>query len=312
MATNRRITRPYSKLNRLCSEAAKCGGRLTTYKAVAEALDLSRGRVTQIFGYPKEKEGAIVKSETVGRLAAAFARDGVVCEIEWLYLDYDEFASRLAAASKARLAPSRSAYPVPPPGQWERREATVLPDLVELRLHPPRPGNEVPDSYYVDATLLFGTALCEHSPDDGGDPRTIAIALKEARLAVGSDGYRPLPGSMRGEQPGSENFRRVAGGIDIVGPAPAGTLDGDPIGSGPLAAIAATHTGDEPFTVAVAALRRSFVVRDAEKPEVPIDNKSVILNEFIYKKCRCKDESGRAVLARATMKRRAEESDPTT
>ena len=116
---------------------------------------------------------------------------------------------------------------------------------------------------------------------------------------------------MLGEETESENFRRVAGGIDIVGPAPNGTLEGDPIGGRPLATIAATHAGDEPFAVTVAAPRRSFFVRDAEVPEAPADNKSLILNEFIYKKCR-KDESGRAVLATATMKRRAEDPDPTT
>ena len=152
-------------------------------------------------------------------------------------------------------------------------------------------------------TLLFGTALCEHDTQDG-ELCTITIALTKARLAIGSDSYRPLPGSMLGEQAESENYRRVAGGIDIVGPAPDGTLDGDPIGGRPLATIAATHAGDEPFAVKVSAPRRSFVVLDAETAEPPSDNKSVILNEFIYKRCN-KDEAGRAVLATATMKRRA-------
>jgi hypothetical protein len=308
---NRRITRPYSKLNRLCSEAAKRGGRLTTYKAVAEALDLSPGRITQIFGYPNEADGIAVKAETIGRICAAFTRDSVVCAIEWFYLDYDDFADLVAAAPEARPALSGSDGPPLPPAKWELREATVLPDLVELRLHQPRPGNEIPDSHYIDATLLFGTAFCDHDLEDGGELRTISIALTQARLAIGSDSHRPLPGSMLGEENGSENFRRVAGGIDIVGPAPEGTLDGDPIGGRSLATIAATHAGNEPFAVTVAAPRRSFVVRDAEVPEAPVETKSVILNEFIYKLCR-KDESGRAVLARATMKRRAEYPDPTT
>src|SRR5207249_2338863 len=105
-----------------------------------------------------------------------------------------------------------------------------------------------------------------YDPDDGEDPRSVSIALRDARLAIGSDGYRPLPGTMIGETGReSENFRRVAGGVDIIGPAPNGTLDGNPIGDQHLAVIAATNAGDEPFAVSVAALRGSFVVGEIDE-----------------------------------------------
>src|SRR3954469_7384254 len=87
----RNITTPFSKLNRLCREAGKRGGRLTTFKAVAEALGISAGRTTQMFGHGQEGCGTVLTSKTVGRLTGAFNSDGVPCEIEWLFLDYDEF-----------------------------------------------------------------------------------------------------------------------------------------------------------------------------------------------------------------------------
>ena len=44
--------------------------------------------------------------------------------------------------------------------------------LVEFRLHPPRTGNEVPNSYYVKSTLLFGATYADDVPEDGGEPRS--------------------------------------------------------------------------------------------------------------------------------------------
>jgi hypothetical protein len=164
-----------------------------------------------------------------------------------------------------------------------------LPDLVELRLHPPRPGNEIPDSLYVDATLLFGVAHCDFEPESGREPRTVSIALREARLAIGSDSYRPLKDSMVAERVESDNFRRVAGGIAIVGPAPNGTLEGNPIKEEYLAVIAATNTGDSPFSVTVAANRQNFVVADPSEPrerkrtDTNSANKNLILNTLIYR-----------------------------
>jgi hypothetical protein len=302
----RLISRPYSKLNRLCAEARAREGALTTFAAVAKAIDLSPGRVTQMFGYGQESDGITIRAETVGALVKAFRDDGVPCGIDWLYLEYDEFCGRLAGPGR-NLPPPEP--PEPPVADWELREGTVLADLVELRLHPPRPGNEVRDSYYASATLLFGTAICDVEPDDGEEPRSVSIALCNARLAIGSDGYQPLPGTTLGETGREgENFKRVAGGIEIIGPAPNGTLDGDPIGDQHLAVIAATNTGDAAFAVSVAALRGSFVVGGADA-EVSV-NKTAILNEFIYRRAVERDDAGRAILAQATMKLRPKETDP--
>jgi hypothetical protein len=306
MTVNRTVTRPYSKMKRLLAEAAKRRGALTTSSAVAAAIGLSRSRVTQLFGSAREHCGVVVKAETVGLICAAFTSDGVACDVDWLYLDYDDFADRLGTArtQKSEKFIDDGAH------DWERRERAVLRDLVELRLHPPRAGNEVKDSYYVDATLLFGTAVCDYDPENGEEPRVVLIALRDARLAIGSDSYSPLQGSMIGERIESDNFRRVAGGIEITGPAT--TLKGDPIGDYHLAVIAATNASDEPFKVTVAVHRRSFVV--AEDPcagltvNVPVDNKQIILNHFIYKHC-SKDEAGRAIVAQATMKRRSRDRD---
>src|SRR4051794_34042999 len=97
ISTDRTITRPFSKLNRLCAESAARGGTLTTFAAVANALALSRARVTQMFGHGQEHRGTVVKADTLGRLVAAFIVDGVPCQVEWLYSSFEEFASYLAA-----------------------------------------------------------------------------------------------------------------------------------------------------------------------------------------------------------------------
>jgi hypothetical protein len=311
----RRITRPYSKLSRLCEQAAARGGTVTTFAAVAKAIGLTPGRVTQVFGYAQEAEGSLVRPGMLGRIAEAFVRDGVHCEVDWLHLHFDEFAARAAeanASARPRQVSDRSDAPA---GGWAFTEATALPGLVELRLHPPRPGNELPDSYYADATLLFGTAAHDYQPDDGEDPRTVAIALRRALLTIGSDGHRPLKGSMIGERTECEHYQRVAGGVEIVGPAPKGTLEGSPIDDQYLAVIAGTPAGDEPFAVTVAANWGSFVVSDAEAPTAPpganrqSGNKAAILNALIYKHA-AKDTLGRPLLAHATMRRSPKGADP--
>jgi len=155
---------------------------------VAKAIALTPGRVTQLFGYGQETTGSTIRPETLGRIADAFVRDGVCCEVVWLHLHFDEFADRTAEANASAPAQQESDLSDALAAGWVFTEATAPPDLVELRLHPPRAGNELPDSYYADATLLFGTAAHDYHPEDGEDPRTIAIALRQALLAIGSDG----------------------------------------------------------------------------------------------------------------------------
>ena len=290
---DRTVTRPNSKLIRLCEVAAERGGELTTFVAVAKAIGLTAARVTQIFGGTQDRTGSIVKPETLGLLAAAFTQDGVRCEVAWLYLPFDTFAQRLTGASASPRA-----------GDWERTEETILPDLAEFRLDPPRPANEPPDAWLVDATLLFGTARCDVEAPDDGAPRAVSIALRNARLAIGSDSYRPLPGTTLGERgdPPYRNFKRRAGGLEVTGPKDGDVLEGDPLGGEHLAAIAGTNTGKEPFTATVAADWRSFDVRDADAPVAVPDNKDAILNALIHKHAP-KDRQGRAILASATMRR---------
>jgi hypothetical protein len=225
---SRLVRQPYSKLNRLCQEASVQGGTLKTYTAVADAVKLNRSRITQLFGHGQEAEGSVVPGRTLGDIVRVFNTDGVRCELAWFYLDIAHFEERLVQGRPDRTASRAAPVQVASSADWERRAETVLPDLVELTLPPPRPGNETPDTHYVDATLLFGTAWCDYDPEDGQDPRTVAIALTNARLALGSDSYSPLPGTMLGERVESPHFKRVAGGLDITGPAPNGTLDGNP------------------------------------------------------------------------------------
>ena len=266
-----------------------------------------------MFGYSQEGQPKAISADTLSLIAAAFTEDGVPCEADWFYLEF-ELSPRGPPRRSWQRSSARRRGVRRPAGEWQFTEATVLPDLVELRLHPPRAGNEIPDSYYVDATLLFGTACCDYVPDDGAPPREVSIALTNARLSIGSDSYRPLQGSMIGERVTSENFKRVAGGVEITGPAPNGTLEGDPIGEQYLAVIAGTNTGGAPFAVTVAANRRSFVVTDPDAPperrgaNAPSDARDAILNVLIYRDLR-KDETGRAVLARATMQRAAGDDD---
>src|SRR3954453_20940349 len=75
----RNVTTPFSKLNRLCREAGRRGGKLTTFKAGAEALDVTAGRITQMFGHGQEDIGTVLSSKTVGRFIRVFNTDGVPC-----------------------------------------------------------------------------------------------------------------------------------------------------------------------------------------------------------------------------------------
>ena len=156
----RTIPRPHSKLNRLCEVAAFRGGTLTTFAAVARALELTPGRITQMFGHGEEAIGRNIKPETVGRLAAAFTHDGVRCEVDWLYLDFNDFAARLAKANSSAPSPHDTSLADAPAAGWAFTEATAVPGLVELRLHPPRPGNRV----WTLSTSMRFYCSAPHSP----------------------------------------------------------------------------------------------------------------------------------------------------
>lgn len=314
LTERRMVPRPYSKLTRLCETAAARGGNLTTFAAVAKALGLTPGRVTQIFGSSQDVNGIIIQPDTLGGLVRVFAADGVRCEIVWLYQSFNGFAAEVARANPVTAGPDGRSVPNVQTGDWRLTQDTILPDLVELHLDPPSAANEPPDSHYVNGTLLFGTAVCDYAPDGDEDPRAVSIALTKARLSIGSDQYQPLRGTVIGERVTSEHFMRVAGGVEITGPTEGDVLKGNPIRDDHLAVIAGTNASDEPFAVTVAANWGSFVVTDAgalaPRPgaNAPQGNKAAILNALIYKHAR-KDELNRAILARATMRRRQEPPD---
>jgi hypothetical protein len=300
LSDSRKITRPHSKLNRLCAEAAARGSELRTYAAVAEAITVTPGRITQMFGYGQEAEGYIVEAKTVGAIVKAFRDDGVPCQVDWFYLEFEAFAAKVAVAQAEAAKPTEAVV-------WELREETVLTDLVELRIDPPTPDNEIPDAYRVNGTLLFGTARCEYEPD-GPNPRTVGIALRDARFAIAASGYQPLAGTMVGEREGTQdspNYERAAGGIAITGPAVGGALNGRPLGDHHFATIAAANVGDAVFRVSVMAEGRSFIVADPDAAATPApnDNRAAILSFFIYSRCD-RDEQQRAIVARATARRR--------
>jgi hypothetical protein len=59
MSIVRTVPSPHRKLNALCAAAAPSGGTLTTFTAVAKAIDVSPGRITQLFGHGTEQEAAM-------------------------------------------------------------------------------------------------------------------------------------------------------------------------------------------------------------------------------------------------------------
>jgi hypothetical protein len=266
--------------------------------AIAKQIEVTPGRVSQVFGYPQENDGFVVKSDTIlGALAKAFAAEGIAVEIDWFYLDYDDFAARVAA-SEVRVAPTLE----PSTSEWKRSEQNPFSSIVELRLYPPGPTGE------VNAKLLFGSALYDLEPEQGERPRTVSISLRNARLAIGAASCGPAEGTMLGEREETQNaehFTRVAGGVEITGPLQDGVLDGNPIGNHYLGVMERTEVGSEPFAVAVAAHRRSFVVADADaalpSAGASLDNKDAFLNVFIYRRCH-RDEENRAVLAEAQIR----------
>jgi hypothetical protein len=101
---------------------------------------------------------AALLSKTLGRLATNFTRDDVQRVVEWLCLKFDDFGPRLTRANRAAPTPRASPASDAPDAGWQSPEGTLLPGLVEPRLHSPRPANEAPDSFFVDATVLSGTA----------------------------------------------------------------------------------------------------------------------------------------------------------
>jgi hypothetical protein len=190
--------------------------------------------------------------------------------------------------------------PSGPLAEWTISQGRGTEGIVELRLHPPPPGN-VADTFYVDATLRLDTG--EYDCEE----RTVSIGLRDAFLSIVSPGYQTAKGSLIGERAEHEHFKPAPGGAKISGPVDGhGCLSGDPLGEEHLAIIEPAGEGEETVTVAVHAGRRSFVVSTADTQDertgsnVAPANKDAVLNALIYKG-REKDAQGRVILALARM-----------
>jgi hypothetical protein len=192
---------------------------------------------------------------------------------------------------------------------YEAREQWVILEghasaIAEVRLHPPRVGNEL-NTFYVDATLFAGVAEYEF------EGQTVLIGIKSAVLLLESPSYQPVQGSMVGQRSvGMEpsNFRRIPGGAEVIGPVDdRGRLVGDILGTEHVAIIEPVGDGSQPVTLSLVAGRRSFtaMVDGAEVPNSANQspNKDAILNVLLHK-VQEKDRLGRVVLAEARMQRR--------
>lgn len=219
---------------------------------------------------------------------------------------FGTLGSPSAPARRSQSAPTErtsqmSAYD--PREQWILLGSRGVLALMELRLHPPRLGNEL-DTFYLDATLLSGTA--EYDYED----RLIVLGVRSAVLVLDSASYQAAQGSMIGERPGPAYFKRLAGGVEITGPRDDnGRLSGDILQGEYIAVIESVGNDEHPLTVSILAGRRSFSVAalGRKKGTVSDDetnvNKDAILNALIYK-VQTIDSQGRIVLAEARITRR--------
>jgi hypothetical protein len=91
------VTQPNSKLRHLLLESTIAGGQLVTQTAVGKAIGLSLFRVSQLFGHGSEAAGSPIKYLIAKQLTAAFRRDGVRVEPEWLYFSLAKFIEHVSS-----------------------------------------------------------------------------------------------------------------------------------------------------------------------------------------------------------------------
>ncbi|MGJ4952488.1 hypothetical protein [Bradyrhizobium sp. HKCCYLS20291] len=222
---------------------------------------------------------------------------------------YEEWKTRLRKARKPIHAGKDDAAPL---SDWQILGGRFTDGLAEARLHSPRPGN-VPNSFYVDATLRLGRA--KHDYED----RTVSIGLAEAFLSLESPSFQIAKGSMIGERGEHPNFEPEVGGAGIKGPCQEldGCLQGDPLGDEYVAIIEPVGDGKEEVigdvtgevSLSVHAGRAMFQVAEVgDKGELLqtalTTNKQGVLNAIIGDGLG-RDRQGRLILARARMRRRS-------
>ena len=306
-----RVTNPHTRLKRLYRAVISTAHPVQTETAITDNITLA-DTIGKSVSWLSQNFAKNLADKDIGEdlllaISAAFNARGVPVQLSWFAEPLETFEARLAPAHHHTT-----------PGNARADTDLPLPDLVELRLHQPTAQNE-PNSYLVKATLLFGTAHIDIPPDaESPKPRTLALALREARLAIGAPGdtWQPAQGNLLGERTESKNYRRVAGGVEITGETNQhGHLAGAPIGDEPFATIEPSDDtatpGADRFTILVSAPLRSIDITD---PDAPLDthrldnaNKEAVL-DIILSKSRPRTESNHRILARATM--RPKRSEP--
>ena len=235
-----------AKLDRLCTESATRGGSLTTHGAVAKAIGITPGRLSQLFGIATATAEINISPETLGKIARAFTEDGVPLTPESLALPYEAFAATLAPQRRpTRLEPEEPSLPSP---DWHIETAAQYTDLAAATLHRPRPlSNNRPDAYFLDASLRFEPAeyvLGNHS---------LTIALRQATLIFDSPAYQLGKDSLLGVP--SRPHPLITPGIHgLTINAPDGeTLPPNPLDDHHLAIIEPAGTADPIVTLTLTA-----------------------------------------------------------
>ncbi len=252
-----------AKLDRLCTESATRGGSLTTHGAVAKAIGITPGRLSQLFGIATATAEINISPETLGKIARAFTEDGVPLTPESLALPYEAFAATLAPQRRpTRLEPEEPSLPSP---DWHIETAAQYTDLAAATLHRPRPlSNNRPDAYFLDASLRFEPAeyvLGNHS---------LTIALRQATLIFDSPAYQLGKDSLLGVP--SRPHPLITPGIHgLTINAPDGeTLPPNPLDDHHLAIIEPAGTADPIVTLTLTAPPPQFHLRPHRRQRHPI------------------------------------------
>jgi hypothetical protein len=186
-----------------------------------------------------------------------------------------------------------------PPTDWRVRRDGGVPGMVELRFHPPRPGNEpgVP-TVYIYATLWIDVAEYEY------ESRSLIIGLKEAYLCIDSRSWPLRRGSWIGERCPLPGIEPKPSSVRLTPTQDRQLLTGAPLQDEYLGVL--ENVGDErngPVTITLSAASRSFHIADAgavKESGFVSENKDAVLSALI-RKGRKIDPQGRIILSESSL-----------
>ena len=288
---------------------------MTTFHAVANALEVTPSRISQLFSATNAAAEHGITPRTLGALARIFKEDGIDFSLDAFYLEYDEFVAELAKKADHRQPPRPAtawddAMPTLPSPEWIPARSIAHTKIAAAQIHPPRPMNSRLDCYYLDVSLRFGTI--EHSVERD----TILIGLREAKLSFDSDSYQIAHASLAGDAARPMEGIMVSGvGVTISVREHENLLMGNPLGESYIAIIEPVEGDLKEASVGISlhAPRRSFtfevIPEDERVATAPSFTKDALLN-LIYGESleRLRDPStGFHLLATATIRRKAEE-----